>query len=256
MKLNNKIYCLGDNIGFVEVISHTTGDLPLSVVNAARISYNKTKEDFDAKDQKLVEFLWANSHTSPFRHYSITLHLKAPLVVFRQITKYQVASTWREYEVDGMSVSLEVFDMFYDTDKGCSWNEVSGRYTELKPEFYIPDKMRANPAHGNKQSSFELPENFNHEFYSKAIKDECDNSYRSYLWMLDHGIAKEIARMVLPQNIYSESYWTVSLQALLHFFDQRMKKDAQYEIRQFSHAIYDLLEDDLTKLGFTREKFQ
>lgn len=248
MKINEKVFPI-DEIGFVELISHSNNDLPLSVVNAARISYQKTKEVFDEKDSKLTKFLWGNEHTSPFRHYYLTFHIKMPLCVMRQWVKYQVASTWRKYEVDGHPVSAEVFDLFFDTDKGCSWNEVSGRYTELKPEFYIPKKMRANPAHGNKQSAFELPEDFNHDSYSHVIGIGCTNAYSMYEFLIKEGIAKEIARMVLPQNIYSECYWTVSLQGLLHFFHQRMKPEAQYEIRMFAEAVYSLVKEDLDKLG-------
>ena len=78
-------------------------------------------------------FLWQHGHTSPFRHSFYTFHWKAPLFVFRQAFKYQVGSGWRTYEVEGQEVSLAVFDVLFDTDKGCSWNEISGRYVEWEP---------------------------------------------------------------------------------------------------------------------------
>lgn len=253
----NKLNVLND-IGFVKLISSTNVDIPLSVVNAARISYNKSKEEFDGKDKKLVDYLWSHGHTSPFRHAFYTFHIKAPLFVFNQWKKYQVGSTWRSYEVNQNPVSLEVFDEMYDTDKGCSWNEVSGRYTELKPEFYVPKIMRENPIHGNKQVSVEVetPTHFTHEEWHKELMLACTNQYAAYTMYIQNGIAKEIARMILPQNIYSESYWTVSLQALLHFFSQRMNYDAQHEIRCYAEAIYDLVDSDLTKLGFTKASFR
>jgi thymidylate synthase (FAD) len=87
------------------------------------------------------------------------------------------------------------------------------------------------------------------------IMDKAMNVARlTYKDLLHQGVAKEIARMVLPQNIYSEAYWTVSLQSVIHFLHQRLKPDAQYEIKLFAEGIYELIKDDLDKLGLTKEK--
>jgi thymidylate synthase (FAD) len=240
---------LGDDIGFVSIVDRMQQDVALKVVNSARISYNTQKEEFDDKDKKLSKYLWSGGHTSPYRHSFFTFHIKAPLFVFRQWWKYQVGSTWREYAVDGTSVSLEVFDGMFDSDKGCSWNEISGRYVEWGNEFYIPKVMRANPAHGNKQASVDLGDEIDHDGLREDMVLICNNAVESYRRLLDIGIAKEIARMVLPQNMYSEAYWTCSLQGVLHFLEQRLDSHAQWEIREYAREVYELLQPDLARLG-------
>ncbi|MFT5733803.1 MAG: thymidylate synthase (FAD) [Planctomycetota bacterium] len=240
---------LGDGVGFVSLVDRMQQDPALKVVNSARISYDKQKEGFDEKDQKLCSFLWEHGHTSPYRHSFYTFHWKAPLFVFRQAFKYQVGSGWRTYEIGGNEVSLEVFDVMFDTDKGCSWNEVSGRYVKWTPEFYVPGTMRANPSHGNKQASVDLPPDFDHEGERALMLAECHEAFERYEARIERGVAKEIARIQLPQNLYTQAYWTVSLQGVLHFLEQRLKKDAQYEIRAFARGIAELVKDDLERVG-------
>lgn len=249
------ILTLDDDIGFVALVDRMRTDVAAKVVNAARISYEKTKDRPDDKDRGLTRFLWQNGHTSPYRHSFYTFHWKAPLFVFRQAFKYQVGSGWREYEVEGESVSLEVFDVLFDTDKGCSWNEVSGRYVQWTPEFYVPKRMRANPSHGNKQASVELPDDFDHEAERALMIAECEDAFRLYTERIERGVAKEIARMCLPQTLYSQAYWTVSLQGLLHFLEQRLKVDAQFEIRRYAQAVLSAVKGDLRALGVRPEDF-
>jgi thymidylate synthase (FAD) len=243
------IHALGDGIGFVALVDRMQQDPALKVVNAARISYQKQKREFDEGDRKLAAFLWSHGHTSPYRHSFFTFHWKAPLFVFRQAFKYQVGSGWRTYEVDGETVSLEVFDAFFDTDKGCSWNEISGRYVKWEPEFYVPARMRANPPHGNRQSSVELPDDFDHAAERARMLAECGEAFRAYEERIARGVAKEIARMLLPQSLYSQAYWTVSLQGVLHFLEQRLEPDAQFEIQSYARAVRELLESELERLG-------
>lgn len=245
---------LDDDIGFVALVDRMQADPALKVVNAARISYRRQTGGFDQKDQKLAGFLWQHGHTSPYRHSFFTFHWKAPLFVFRQAFKYQVGSGWREYELEGVSVQAEVFDVLFDTDKGCSWNEISGRYVNWEPEFYVPRRMRANPPHGNKQASDELGDDYDHEAERQRMLAECEQAYALYRSRLERGVAKEIARMLLPQNLYSQAYWTVSLQGVIHFLEQRLAKDAQFEIRCYAEAMYNLLAEDLERLGLTRER--
>ena len=249
------IETLDDGIGFVALVDRMQADPALKVVNAARISYDKQKHGFDEKDQKLCAFLWRHGHTSPYRHSFYTFHWKAPLFVFRQAFKYQVGSGWRTYEVDGETVALEVFDVLFDTDKGCSWNEVSGRYVKWTPEFYVPAVMRANPPHGNKQASVELPEDFDHAGERALMLAECEQAYQRYEQRIARGVAKEIARTSLPQSLYSQAYWTVSLQAVMHFLDQRLDAGAQYEIRRCAQAVCDLVRPDLERLGIDPGSF-
>ncbi len=242
-----------DGIGNIDIVERPSVDPALKVVNAARTSYSNTSEIMTDKDKKLVGYLWEHGHTSPFRHSYYTFVIKAPLFVMRQWMKYQVGSTWREYEVEGQTTSLEVFDLFYDLDKGCSWNEVSGRYTVLKPEFYIPSTMRANAPHGNKQKSVSLPYDFPHEKHRLDMMKQCEEAYKVYEQRIESGIAKEMARMFLPQNIYTTSYWTVSLQSIIHFLAQRLDGDAQYEIRKYAEAIYNEIKNDLSRMGISKE---
>jgi thymidylate synthase (FAD) len=236
-------------------------DPALKVANSARISYNKAKESFDESDKKLTSFLWKEEHTSPYRHSYFTFHIKLPLFVARQLMKYQVGSGFRTYEVEGKEVSLEVFDHFYDTDKGCSWNEISGRYTQTSEDFYIPNELRSNPPHGNKQSSSEYVNplsshdiNFIGEQETLwAMELACDEALKLYRRLIRNGVAKEIARMILPQNIFTECYWTVSLQGAIHFLRQRCRPESQAEIRMLAEGIFTLLEPTLTKVGITKE---
>ena len=240
---------LDDGLGFVSLVDRMQHDPALKVVNSARISYEKQKAEFDDKDRKLTEYLWRHGHTSPFRHSFYTFHWKAPLFVFRQAFKYQVGSGWRTYEIDGVEVPVEVFDIQFDTDKGCSWNEVSGRYVKWTPEFYVPAVMRSNPPHGNKQASEPLSEEFDHEGERTLMIQECREAFDRYQERIERGVAKEIARTCLPQNLYSQAYWTVSMQGVLHFLDQRLKADAQFEIRRYAEAIATLLAEDLERIG-------
>ena len=252
----NSIQTLDDGIGFLALVDRMQQGAALKVVNAARISYNKEKAVLDEADTKLARYLWTHGHTSPYRHSFFTFHWKAPLFVFRQAFKYQVGSTWREYEADGVSLSVEAFDVMFDTDKGCSWNEISGRYVKWAEEFYIPAVMRANPSHGSKQASVDLPADFDHEGERQRMRTECERAFSLYRERMERGVAKEIARMCLPQNIYTQAYWTVSLQGVIHFLSQRLKKDAQFEIQRYADAVYRLIEDDLEGLGLNREMFE
>jgi thymidylate synthase (FAD) len=256
---NNKIDYLGDNKSFVSLVESSNIEPLLKVANVARITYNKTKAVADESDTKLAKFLWDHEHTSPYRHTFFTFHIKLPIFVARQLMKYQVGSTFRTYEINGGEVSLEMFDHFYDIDKGCSWNEVSGRYTQTSEDYYIPLKLRSNPPHGNKQSSGEYvnPLSTHDVKYSSEpdiimlMDDISKNLLHEYKRLIANGVAKEIARMILPSSFYTECYWSMSLQSVLWFLHQRTKPEAQYEIRQLANAIKTLLNADLTRLGIS-----
>ncbi len=240
--------------GFAELIEETGHrSMPL---DAARCSYGSKGDDLGDKDRALVDFLLRNGHTSPFRHTIFTFHVKAPLFVFRQWWKYQVGSTWREYELadgDPMRIcrvvpqgEIVASDIMTDTDAGSSWNELSGRYKVMDPEFYMPAEARRNTGKqaANRDASTELSNIMRQRMeYAQRI------SVQAYSDMLRDGVAKELARLVLPPTIYSECYWTVSLQAVLHFLDQRLKPGAQWEIRQYASAILTLIRPHITALG-------
>ena len=113
--------------------------------------------------------------------------------------------------------------------------------------------MRANPSHGNKQASEDLGEDFDHEGEHALMVEECRRAFQLYEERIGRGVAKEIARIGLPQNLYSQAYWTVSLQGVIHFLEQRLEPDAQYEIRRYAEGVWQLVEPDLERLGITRD---
>ena len=262
MNPQDKIDYLEDGISEVDLAASPDLDPALKTVNAARISYRSKKEAFDPRDAKLAQFLWEHEHTSPYRHSYFTFHVKLPIFVARQLMKYQVGSGFRSYEVDGNEVSLETFDHMYDLDKGCSWNEVSGRYTQTSTQFYLPTELRSNTGHGSKQSSGKyynpLSEHdirFNPEKDTiDAMVEHCKLSLTYYNNLIQNGVAREIARTILPQNMYTEVYWTVSLQSIIWFLHQRLTPDSQFEIRMLAEGIYKLMKPCLDQLGLEKEK--
>ena len=260
--MNNKIIdFLQDEKSLVSLVDRMVADSALKTVNAARCSYDNEKDLFEDKDRKLTNFLWKHEHTSPFRHSYYTFQLKLPIFVARQLMKYQVGSGFRTVEADGREVFIEEFDHLYDIDKGCSWNEVSGRYTQTSEDYYIPAELRSNPPRGNKQSSGEyenpIDENTMGYMYPGEVieymEQLCINALYTYNRMVKNGVAKEQARGILPQCMYTKAYWTLSLQSVIWFLHQRLKPDAQYEIRMLAEGIYELMRDDLCKLGITKE---
>tara|TARA_Y100001963_G_C6751166_1_gene434299 strand:- start:1023 stop:1670 length:648 start_codon:yes stop_codon:yes gene_type:complete len=194
--------------GFVRLVDSMGSDL--SVVNAARISYNRASEEMNDKDLKLLKYLWDNKHTSPFRHAFVQIHIKAPLFVLRQWQKHQI---------------------------GCSWNEMSGRYVQMKEEFYNPLIWRKQHDSNKQSSSGQIDDQmYADDEYYDAITC-CVDVYRN---LLNAGVAREQARLVLPVSLYSECIWTCSLQALMHFLKERMHQSAQLEIQCYARAVLDL----------------
>ncbi len=216
--------------GKVELIDGSYGDPNLKVVNSARVSFKKESEEFSEKDAKLARFLYDHGHFSTFRHSFYSFRVKAPLFVFRQWWKYQIGSSWIH---DDLRTNIEIPET--------NWNEVSGRYVSFEPEFYTPESFRKQSKNNKQGSEGEISTFSNGEHIATFFEEACKNSYISYQKMIDEGVGKELARMVLPQNIYSECIWSCSLQTLIHFFQQRLKDDAQYEIREYALAVYRLL---------------
>lgn len=198
--------------GFIKLIDYMGNDL--TTVNAARISFGKQKAVFDDKDAELVQYLAEHEHIAPFRHAYMTFHVKAPLFVFRQWMKHRIAS---------------------------DFNELSGRYVNLtEAEFYLPDVFR-NQHKDNKQGSEgQIAENDKAQLIYTV---SCENSLNQYSELLKLGVCKEQARCVLPQSMYSEVYWTASLQAVSHFVDLRTDSHAQWEIQQYAFVIKQIVSE-------------
>ncbi|KAA0211454.1 MAG: FAD-dependent thymidylate synthase [Ignavibacteriaceae bacterium] len=205
--------------GFIEIIDHIGSDL--TVVNSARVSFGKRKSQYDENDRKLVKYLAKHKHWSPFRHLVVQFHIKAPEFVMRQWYKHVV----------GIETSSS-----YPT-KDHAWNEISGRYVPVK-DFYRPSNWRKQ-SDNNKQASEGSIEN---QIAAEEIFDECMNDILdSYNRLLELGVAKEQARLLLPLNQYTEVYWTASFQAITNFIELRDEDTAQWEIRQYSIAMKEMV---------------
>ena len=232
----------------VQLVDYMGSDL--SVVNSARVSFNKKskaesseikKIDFygsgetlvtlptlNKRDEKLIRYLARHNHWTPFAHTCITFHIKAPMFVARQLQKHQI---------------------------GLVWNEVSRRYIKEEPEFYIPEEWRYQAENVKQGSSDEfikdddLDKKIRTEYTSEySWKDNLiptpfqitEESKSIYNVLLDIGICAEQARMVLPQNTYTEWYWTGSLFAFARVCKLRCAKDTQKESRDVANQIFDL----------------
>ena len=188
----------------VTYIDHMGNDL--SIVNSARVSFGK-KSEYEVdnllyqKDERLIHYLAKHKHLSPFGHAFASFHVKAPIFVARQLVKH----------------------------KFLRWNEISRRYVDEEPEFYVPDVWRGRAA-DKKQGSEGFVEV---AFY----KDQWDAALDLYEDLLAQGVAPEMARMVLPQSTMTEWYWSGSLDAFAQMCALRLKDDTQYESRLVAQQI-------------------
>lgn len=185
----------------------------LAVVAAARVSNDVEYEEASKGpegDKRLINYLVKHRHGTPFEHTAFKFFVKAPLFVVREWQRHRMAS----------------------------YNEASGRYIEFLPEFYIPETIRV-PAATNKQGSVQPEAGFDHWSSRQDIIDASMTSYNYYKSLLARGVAKELARIVLPLNIYTKFYYTVNARSLMNFLSLRNADDAQWEIRQYAIAMED-----------------
>jgi thymidylate synthase (FAD) len=183
-----------------------------TVANAARVSFAVHTDEFRDKDKRLLRYLAKNNHWAPYAHVQLSLRLKAPLFVARQLVKHQVS---------------------------LCWSEVSRRYVDFTPEFYAPEGWRKR-APDKKQGS--LNETIdNDSLLYNSYWDLMTKAEDLYSFMLEKGVAPEQARMVLPQSMMTEWYWTGSLVAFARVVTQRISEDAQYECRVVAEKIDQLL---------------
>ena len=192
----------------VEYVAHSGDDL--LVVNAARCSFGKEKQEFTEADAKLINFLAREKHVLPFRHPTVTLRCKAPIFVARQLMKHQV---------------------------GMSWSEESRRYITTEPEFYWPDKWRKkadNVKQGSSDEEFVGADEDNPLTLVEGLVDW-------YNRMLDQGLAPEQARMILPQNMMTTWVWTGTLLAWIHMLQLRLDSHTQAETQEFAAKVADII---------------
>jgi thymidylate synthase (FAD) len=174
----------------------------LTVVNAARVSFDKTSSTLDDKDIKLIKYLAKHNHWSPFSHCFVQFRVKAPIFIARQLAKHQV---------------------------GLSWNEVSRRYVDSPPEFYEPETWRGKPENVKQGSDGEAKSQYFPNLYLGDVTELALNNYDK---MIVQGVAPEMARMVLPQNMYTEWYWSGSLYAFSRVCQLRLDKTSQAEVQE------------------------
>lgn len=188
-------------------IDHMGSDL--SVVNAARVSFGKRHTEFQDKDVKLIKYLAKHNHKSPFNHAFATFHVKAPVFVARQLVKHEYMP----------------------------WNEISRRYVDEEPEFYTPTNWRGRSEDKKQGSSGEMVTDVSPSYAYMAARE----TYRN---LLMDGVAPEQARMVLPQAMMTEWYWSGSLFAFAKMCSLRLKDDTQEETRVVAQQI----NDEMSKL--------
>ena len=182
----------------------------VTIVNAARVSFDKYHGEFHPEtDKKLLEYLAENGHWSPFAHVFLQFRIKAPIFIARQLQKHVV---------------------------GLAWNEVSRRYVDSEPEFYIPE-MRKRAENVKQGSSNEIVSNVEY-----AFKASVEYQLDAYQHLLDKGVAPEVARAILPQCTMTEWIWSGSLYAFARVVNQRKdshaQKEAQEVARQIQEHIY------------------
>lgn len=210
-----------DGVGCVSYIQHMGSDL--TVVNSARVSFGVEKTELDNRDRKLIKYLIKHRHTSTLEHNTVTFKFVVPLFIRSQHHRHR---TW-------------------------SYNEISRRYTDKDLRFYLPNNFRTQHE-SNRQASNE--EQLIDPVLAPRIADtyisasDCLKLHRDYSLdlfnhMLDKGICREQARMVLPQNLYTEYYGTVNLSNLLKFIDLRTHEGAQWEIQKLAEACLDIATD-------------
>ena len=209
--------------GFVRLDGAMADDL--SVVNAARVSFGVRKQEMYERDAGLIRFLMRESHGTPFEHNAFRFHVRCPIFVAREWFRHRVGS----------------------------FNELSGRYTELPDAFYVPSPEDVRTQVGKPGAyTFEtLPDDVA-EATRRRMSDAYVAAYETYRALLDDGVAKEVARAVLPVGIYTEFWWTLNARSLMHFLGLRNAETAQREIRRYAEAVEELFS---TRMPVTHAAF-
>ena len=198
--------------GFIRLIDLMGNDA--SIVQAARVSYGKGTKSV-SEDRSLIRYLMRNKHTSPFEMVEFKFHVKLPIFVARQWIRHRTANV----------------------------NEYSGRYSEMKDDFYTPEIEQIRPqSQTNKQGRADdsFSEKKSNAIASR-ISDYQANSFNEYNDLLNEGLARELARINLPVSNYTEWYWKIDLHNLFHFLRLRMDHHAQYEIRVYAEKIAEIV---------------
>ena len=197
--------------GFLALDAALASDL--AVVNGARVSFNDEAQALTERDEGLIRFLIRERHGSPFEHGYFRFLVKAPIFVVREHHRHRA---------------------------GHSYNEWSGRYSKLEAEFYVPEFVRRQVGKPGAYT-FEPVDPDTRERTRREIADAAENAFATYERLLEEGIAKEVARTVLPLATYTKYYWSCNPRSLMHFCGLRNHEAAQYEIREYAAAAESFL---------------
>jgi thymidylate synthase (FAD) len=186
----------------------------LAVANGARVSFNRSSDVLGERDEGLIAFLMRDRHGSPFEHGYFRFVVKAPLFVVREHHRHRA---------------------------GHSYNEWSGRYSKLEAEYYVPDYVRTQVGKPGAYT-FEPAADDVRDAAREVIEEQSESAFAAYERMLELGVAKEVARTVLPLNLYTKYYWSCNPRSLMHFCSLRNSEFAQFEIREYAKAAEAFLE--------------
>ncbi len=199
--------------GFVRLDDVMASDL--SVVNGARVSFARRKEEMDDSDAGLIRFLMRDRHGTPFEHNAFRFHIRCPIFVAREWMRHRVGS----------------------------FNEFSLRYAKATDDFYVPDAEDVRSQVGKPGAyTFEPVEPELAEHTRDALREVYEHAYSTYERLVEAGVAREVARSVLPVGAYTEFYWTVNARSLMNFVSLRAAETAQREIRRYAEAVERFLE--------------
>jgi thymidylate synthase (FAD) len=205
--------------GFVRLDSAMADDF--SVINSARVSFAKQSElhsELTGADKGLIKFLMREHHGTPFEHNAFRFHVKCPVFVAREWFRHRIGS----------------------------FNEFSARYSEVPNEFFIPDESSIRTQVGKPGAySFEPVNDVLAKSTVEMISSINEKAYETYALLVSQGVAKEVARMVLPVSMYTQFYWTVNARALMNFLALRTDPNAQREIREFADAVEKLFAEQM-----------
>ena len=208
--------------GYIEVVDKLGDDL--TPVNAARVSFGTKSDTFEEKDRKLSKFLIKHKHFSPFRHQHVMMIIKAPEFVMRQWYKHVVG-----IETTSSSVT-----------KDHAWNEISGRYIPVQ-EYYYPEVWRRQ-SEDNKQASEGELDKLQQKRMTQIYGEYMRQVEMTYERMVEAGMAKEQARIVLPLSQYTLVYWTASFQSIMNFIELRDEPTSQVEIQEYARAMKTIMQ--------------
>jgi thymidylate synthase (FAD) len=199
--------------GFVRLDAAMADDL--SVVNAARVSFARRREEVDDADAGLIRFLMRDRHGTPFEHNAFRFHIRCPIFVAREWFRHRIGS----------------------------FNEFSMRYARATDDFYVPEPEDVRSQVGKPGSySFEPVDPELAETARETLREVYEVAYAAYERLVEQGVARELARSVMPVGAYTEFYWTVNARSLMNFVSLRAAETAQREIRRYAEACETFLE--------------